>query len=299
MLPAIFQQLTPHLALFSRGIVKNLFLIAQALLTSRSSNLNTVKDRLGALLGQANRQPASHYKRLIRFFNTSQPHQLTKAILRCTVTLLSGRVRYLILDATTWRLGQKNVHLLVLSLLYQGVAIPILWRDLDKKGHSNARERQSFMEEATQLYNLKGKILLADREYTGQLWFTFLHQQGIDFVIRLQRECYKHDTLKSYRSLEKKALRRKRAVWTWLNWPDCRLKLVMCRNEDPRPPKDPRKRVEPVFYWLTSLDNAQAAPAHYRKRWRIEQCFKALKTNGFDLESMKRSGVPVQTIGQY
>ncbi|GAB4044405.1 hypothetical protein [Spirosoma jeollabukense] len=79
-----------------------------------------------------------------------------------------------------WRLGQKNVHLLVLSLLYHGVAIPILWRDLDKKGHSSARERQSFMEEATQLYNLKGKILLADREYTGQLWFTFLHQQGND-----------------------------------------------------------------------------------------------------------------------
>ncbi|AUD03517.1 hypothetical protein [Spirosoma pollinicola] len=45
----------------------------------------------------------------------------------------------------------------------------------------------------------------------------------------------------------------------------------MCRNEDPRPPKDPRKRVEPVFYWLTSLDNAQAAPAHYRKRWRIDR----------------------------
>jgi len=142
------------------------------------------------------------------------------------------------------------------------------------------------MEEAAQLYNLKGKILLADREYTGKLWFTFLHQQGIDFVIRLQRECYKHDTLTSYPTLERKAMRRKRPVWTWLNWADCRLKLVMCRNEDPRPPKDPRKRAEPVFYWLTSLDNPQAVPAHYRKRWRIEQCFKALKTNGFHLESM-------------
>lgn len=73
MLPVTFQQLTPPLAPFSRGIVKNLFLIAQALVTSRSSNMNTVKDRLGTLLGKANRQPASHYKRLIRFFNTSQP----------------------------------------------------------------------------------------------------------------------------------------------------------------------------------------------------------------------------------
>lgn len=118
MPPAIFQPLTPHLAPFSRGIVKNLFLIAQALITSRSSNLNTVKDRLGTLLGKADRQPASHYKRLIRFFNTCQPQVLTEAILRCTVTLLSGRVRYLVLDATTWRLGQKNVHLLVLSFLY-------------------------------------------------------------------------------------------------------------------------------------------------------------------------------------
>ena len=180
MPPATYQQLTPYLAPFSRGIVKNVFLIAQALLASRSTNLSTVKDRLGTLLGKADRQPASHYKRLTRFFNTRQPQLLTKAILRCTFTLLSGRVRYLILDATTWRLGQKDVHLLVLSFLYQGVAVPILWRDLNKKGHSNARERQSFIEEAAQLYNLKGKILLADREYTGQLWFTFLHQQGID-----------------------------------------------------------------------------------------------------------------------
>ena len=172
----------------------------------------------------------------------------------------------------------------MLSLLYQDVTIPIFWQDLNKKGHSSEKERQAFIEKAAQLFNLKGKVLLADREYTGQKWFTFLHGQGIDFVIRLPRECYKHDTVTSYRGLKRKALRRKRAVWTWVNWPDCRLKLVICRNREPG--HDLRKKDEPIFYWLTSLDNVHTAADLYCKRWRIEQCFKALKSNGFNLEAM-------------
>ncbi len=64
-------------------------------------------------------------------------------------------------------------------------------------------------------------------------------------------------------------MRRKRAVWTWINWPDCQLKLVMCRNRDIS--NDPRKKQEPVFYWLTSLDNAHLATELYRKRWRIDR----------------------------
>ncbi|GAB4038274.1 hypothetical protein GCM10028809_55920 [Spirosoma gilvum] len=58
----------------------------------------------------------------------------------------------------------------------------------------------------------------------------------------------------------------------------------MCRNRDAS--QDKRKKDEPVFYWLTSLDNVHTATELYRKRWRIEQCFKALKSNGFNLQAM-------------
>lgn len=64
---SLYQQFSGYFPQFSRGIIKNFLLLTQALLASRSTNLNTVKDRIGTLLGKADRQPASHYKRLIRF----------------------------------------------------------------------------------------------------------------------------------------------------------------------------------------------------------------------------------------
>ena len=121
----LYQQFSSYFPQFSRGIVKNFFLLAQALLTSRSTNLNTVKDLIGTLLGKADRQPASHYKRLLRFFGCPQAAALTECIQRFTFRLLSGRVQYLILDSTNWAIGQKWVHLQVLCVIYHGVAVPI------------------------------------------------------------------------------------------------------------------------------------------------------------------------------
>lgn len=47
------------------------------------------------------------------------------------------------------------------------------------------------MREALKYYRLQGKILLADREYIGEKWLRQLHQDGIDFVIRLSEGCYR------------------------------------------------------------------------------------------------------------
>jgi len=125
---SLYQQFSGYFPHFSRGVVKNFLLLAQALLASPSTNLNTVKDRIGPLLGKADRQPATHYKRLIRFFRCSQAALLTECIQRFTFCLLKGQVNDLILDSTCWEIGQKWVHLQVLCVVYQQIAIPIFWR---------------------------------------------------------------------------------------------------------------------------------------------------------------------------
>lgn len=43
---------------------------------------------------------------------------------------------------------------------------------------------------------------------------------------------------------------------------------------------------EPILYWITSLPNVITASELYRKRWKIEICFKCFKTNGFNLQQM-------------
>ena len=248
---SLYQQFSSYFPQFSRGIVKNFLLLAQAMLVSRSTNLNTVKDRVGILLGKADRQPSSHYKRLIRFFRCPQATQLTECILRFTFRLLSGRVQYLILDSTNWAIGQKWVHLQVLCMIYHNIAIPIFWRDLDHDGHSNGLERQELLRDAARLFDLKGKVLLADREYVGDDWLRFLGDQGIDFVVRLPIR-YNKKHVKNYSSLQRKALRRKRAVATPVLWDGYNFQLVMRKNPDDC--KD-----EPILYWMTSLANAIAA----------------------------------------
>ena len=78
---------------------------------------------------------------------------------------------YLTLDATSWKFGKTNIQLLVLSLVYRNVSLPLYWVNLDKKGHSWQQQRKRVLQQAMLLYPLKGMCLLADREYVGKEWF--------------------------------------------------------------------------------------------------------------------------------
>lgn len=49
------------------------------------------------------------------------------------------------------------------------------------------------------------------------------------------------------------------------------------------PKYDPK---EPYIYFISDLQDARAIANHYLKRWKIECCFKHLKTNGFNIEDI-------------
>lgn len=55
-------------------------------------------------------------------------------------------------------------------------------------------------------------------------------------------------------------------------------------------PKLEKDEKEPLVFFLTSLKKAGKALKAYSLRWKIETCFKHLKTNGFDLEAMNIKG---------
>lgn len=150
-------------------------------------------------------------------------------------------------------------------------------------GHQSTGERKQLLTEAAKQFNLKGKILLADREYTGDDWLRHLISLEINFVVRLPQRCDKKQ-VQSYCSLQKKALRRKRAVATPVLWEGYKVQLVMKKN----PEKDAK---EPILCWITSLADPIKASEDYPKRGsplgrKIERCFKCLKTNGFNLQQM-------------
>jgi hypothetical protein len=270
--------------------VKNLLAILCAILVKETVNLNKLKNQLGTILGKEATQADSHYKRLTRFFADSfNQHSLWKAILKAVLHLLvqhidkRGGGKYLLLDATCWQFGKVKIQLLCLSILYQGVAIPIMWVNLSKKGHSNFDERKRLLQMASLLHELKGMTLLADREYIGRKWFTYLTKAGINWLIRLPIEDYKHEISagkKAYSSLLKQA-RKGKTVSQQVVIEGNLYQFVAFRNLQASEAK------EELVLLLTSLQvNKKRVAAIYRLRWEIESMFKHLKSNGFHLEDL-------------
>lgn len=50
------------------------------------------------------------------------------------------------MDRTNWKFGEFNINILTLGITYKGVAFPLLFSLLDKRGNSNWEERKDIME---------------------------------------------------------------------------------------------------------------------------------------------------------
>lgn len=170
-------------------------------------------------------------------------------------------------------------------------AIPIYWEDLERKGNSQLADRKDIIRKARRHFNISEKILLADREYIGEEWFVFLLDHDLDFVIRLRKKNYRKAVDqapgKSYTALEKKVLRSKvrtKTVGKTVIIGDKPLSFVLAKQTDPQAD-------EPLLFLLSSLEETPAKIAsRYPIRWKIEHCFRQLKSNGFHLEEVNLQG---------
>ena len=281
-------EFTKYFLDFKDSLIETLFLVCNAVIMARTTNLNIIKDYLPQLLENEKTVTCSHYKRLTRFFGKADPNnKLVECILNMIFRMLSGQIKYLILDATEWKRGNKIYHLLTLCIVYHEVAIPIYWRQLDKNGgHSSQEDRKELLLQACNRYQLAGKILLADREFIGQKWLLFLVEIKIDFIIRMSKTCYKLPISEVpgfvHSKLEKitlKAKKSNKSVYKSFQMNGNTYSVVMVKNDK----NDP---YEPLVYFISTLESKIDILEGYRIRWRIENCFKHLKTNGFNLEDL-------------
>lgn len=47
----------------------------------------------------------------------------------------------LVLDRMNWKFGNSNINILMLGICYKNIAIPIMFKMLDKRGNSDTNER--------------------------------------------------------------------------------------------------------------------------------------------------------------
>lgn len=219
---------------------------------------------------------ASNYIRLQRFFRAFAIDQAQ--IARAVSGLLPLGERWVLsLDRTNWKLGRAELNILVLGVVYRGIAIPLFWTVLDKAGNSNTDERIALMERFVDTFGTERiAYLLADREFVGGRWFRYLREEFIGFRIRIKdnhtivnRHGAVHSILTPFRDLavgQRRVLRAPRRLW------DVSVYLAAERLADGE--------------WLlvASSDRPQRAIPEFAQRWSIETLFSALKTRGFRFE---------------
>ena len=290
-------KLTQSFTDLSKTRRRNLTILTLGMLRAGTVVLNKVKNHIGAITGKTDTAPNSHYKRINRIFQDYSTGDIWLSVLKASSQLVGKAGRYILVDGTSWKLYGFKHHFLTLCSVVDGVAVPIWWKDLEKFGASSVDERLELLEQALEHYKLAGKLLLADREYLGERWFNALIDSKIDFVIRSRYLAYfqqidqaagpsMEELIERVRGSKKanKAVRKRFELNGLTLW------VVVAKNPNFEAKED-------YQILLTNLDESPYKTVkHYLVRWKIEHCFKHLKSNGFDLERIHVEGLARQRL---
>lgn len=222
-------------------------------------------------------QMDSRYKRIKRFFRSFKIDFSEVALWVIQIFGLTGKSIYLSMDRTNWCWGKSVINILMLSVVYKGIALPILWCLLPKCGNSDTTERIELIEQFISRFG-KAEIagILADREFIGDDWIRWLLQEKIPFCIRIKNNTITTNS----RGLEvdidalfydlkpgdRRILRDKRKLWNQ------KVYLSALRLSDGE-------------FLIVATDRLLEDPISlYGQRWQIETLFGCLKSKGFGFE---------------
>jgi hypothetical protein len=181
------------------------------------------------------------------------------------------------MDRTNWYFGKQKINVLMLSALYEGIAIPLLWTLLPKAGNSCGKEQIELL---TGFVNLFGKSCIAgvlgDREFGSGKLFKWFNQEAIPFYIRIKEN--------SIVRIGKKKLCKAERLF----------RHIQCKTSEPFGMKiwlfdqevnlaGSRSERGELMIVATNRLAKNAIPI-YLRRWEIENLFQALKGRGFAFE---------------
>jgi hypothetical protein len=263
--------------------------LCSCILKSRSSCLYKCADEISDISDLNNGQNIN-YQHFIRFFRTGKYEDIKKFIFQLLVHFLFATCEncHLVLDRTEWQFGKTWKNVLVIGAVYHGCFIPLVWRDLDRRGNSLMQTRLELIDVFCDWWQtirpLPVFYLSGDREFIGDYWLQQLAAKNITFVIRLRNNHKLKVILKG--KVKERSVRLK-AVHKYMIKKELSVVEIVIQDEyivnfltvQTTCPE------EPTLYLLTNCDDIEQAKSLYKSRWTIECCFKHLKTNGFDLEN--------------
>ena len=207
----------------------------------------------------------------------------TDLIARLVFALLPHKPPYrLALDRTNWKFGTTDINILVLAIVYRGLAIPVLYTMMPKFGNSSTAERIDLINRYIELFGIDTiDCLLADREFIGDHWLAYLNNKRIRYHIRIRENFWIDIPRNGHRV---------KASWlfnhlqinqyefhhgiVYVNGQLCYLSASKVKNKDGIP----------ELQIIASFNKPDEAHSYYKERWQLESAFKALKTSGFNIE---------------
>lgn len=255
--------------------IRLICLFIGALCKVRTVNFSKLSSGFGNLASTS-----SNYRRIQRFIaEVDLPMKLISGLIFSLLPQKDSLI--LVMDRTNWKLGGKNINILMLGVSYKNLAFPLMFRMLDKRGNSHTHERIALMKDFIDWFGMDCiDCLLADREFVGKDWLSFLSQNNISYHIRIR------NNFKIY------CPRRQKEITAWHLFNSLKMnqmkhyhKIVQMHGEycylsGMKTIKE--GKIE--FCIVVCFKKPDQALEKYKKRWQIETLFRGLKSSGFNLE---------------
>ena len=186
------------------------------------------------------------------------------------------------MDRTNRKFGEFDINILTLGITYKGIAFPLLFSLLDKRGNSNWEERKAIMERFIRLFG-HGCIdsLVADREFIGKEWIGWLNNNRIRYYIRIRQDIW---------VVKPSTGERIRAWWLFnslkVGQEKFYHKLFLHKGQYVYLAGSRINNSDgiPELQSLICFNRPEDGVATYKKRWEIETVFRAMKSSGFNIE---------------
>ena len=183
----------------------------------------------------------------------------------------------LTIDRTNWKFGEFDINILMLGVVYQGVAFPLLFTMLPKRGNSNCGERIELIERFISLFGRETiDAIMADREFVGKDWLDYLNSKHLRYYIRIR------NNFKVYLPHKNRIIKASHLFnHLDVNQFHYYSRIVLINNVYCY---ISGCKIKEDFLIVVSFNKPEQAQDYYKQRWQIEMCFKALKSRGFDIE---------------
>lgn len=290
------KELQMQIPVLTEKKLSQLLLVSSCILAVQTTNLSTAAKRMSKVLDKKIKNSTA-YDRLKRFFQSGDTVGIFQFVCILVIkTFCQSPDCYLLLDRTNWKYGKIHINLLVIGLLYRDVFIPLVWLDLGQAGNSNYRQRLDLLDKLIATWKLSGVkmpqlYIAGDREFIGVNWLKGLEERGIQYVMRIRAnfkiELWHKGKIKD-RKLGLKVIRRYLSVSCKSHveavlMSELIVKLTAFDNDSSRGKAD-------YIYVMTNMEDMIEASKFYRKRYKIEICFKHLKNSGLRLEELAVQG---------